>query len=352
MIEFAKNVMLSATSGVYSKIIIVNPADSWSLYWDAMYLEKVLSSVGLSPVVGKWQGVFCQTVFYVSKYMLVKPRWHLHGMNRVTLAYYHGYPGTGSEMFDRCYATVKKYHEKISRIQVTHAKMHEYILDTGIDERKIRRIYIAVDTSAFIPVTPEARNAVRKALGVPESAVVVGSFQKDGEGWGGGDTPKAIKGPDIFVDAMRRLKADVPELHVLLTGPARGFVKAGLAAARIPFTHVFLDDYRSLPPMYHALDAYLVSSREEGGPKAVLESMASGVPLVTTPVGQASELVRDGQNGLLATGYSAEELSCLCRKVLLDTSLRERLVGNGLSTAASNSYDSQGEVWKHFFDLD
>ncbi|WP_201764424.1 glycosyltransferase family 4 protein [Desulfovibrio sp. X2] len=217
---------------------------------------------------------------------------------------------------------------------------------------KIHRIYIAVDTSTFTPATSESRDMARRSLGVPRDAVVVGSFQKDGEGWGEGNVAKSIKGPDIFVETMRCLKADIPELHVLLTGPARGYVKAGLAAAEIPFTHVYLQDYMELPAVYHALDAYLVSSREEGGPKAVLESMASGIPLVTTPVGQATELVQHGRNGLLAEGFSPEELAELCRSALLDGSLRETLVAEGLHTAQNNSYDSQVEAWKHFFSED
>jgi len=43
--------------------------------------------------------------------------------------------------------------------------------------------------------------------------------------------------------------------------------------------------------MLQALDLYIVASREEGEPKAILESMASGVPLVTTEVGQAMDFV-------------------------------------------------------------
>ena len=50
---------------------------------------------------------------------------------------------------------------------------------------------------------------------------------------------------------------------------------------------------------YEAIDVCLVTSRDEGGPRAVLEAMATGIPLVTTRVGQASDLVRHGENGWL-----------------------------------------------------
>ena len=126
---------------------------------------------------------------------------------------------------------------------------------------------------------------------------MVGSFQKDGVGWGDGQEPKLIKGPDVFLEAMELLRIRVPELFVLLSGPARGYVKTGLDRLGVPFKHLYVDSYPEVGQLFQALDAYIVSSRQEGGPKAVLESMASGVPLVTTRVGQAMDLVHHDVNG-------------------------------------------------------
>ena len=39
-----------------------------------------------------------------------------------------------------------------------------------------------------------------------------GSFQKDGDGWGRGNNPKLIKGPDIFIKTVQILKDKIPEL--------------------------------------------------------------------------------------------------------------------------------------------
>ena len=57
------------------------------------------------------------------------------------------------------------------------------------------------------------------------------------------------------------------------------------------------------------IDAYVVASRQEGGPKAVLESMACGVPLVTTRVGQAIDLVQHGVNGWMSAPEDANHLA-------------------------------------------
>ena len=129
---------------------------------------------------------------------------------------------------------------------------------------------------------------------------------KDGVGWGDGAEPKLIKGPDVLLAAVERLREVVPELAVLLTGPARGYVAAGLERLGVPFRHVLLPDLDAVADAYRALDVCLVASRDEGGPKAVLESMATGVPIVTTRVGQAADLVRHGENGFLVDVEDAE----------------------------------------------
>ena len=101
----------------------------------------------------------------------------------------------------------------------------------------------------------------------------------------------------------------VPELHVLLTGPARGYVRRALDEAGIPHVHLRAGPRAELAGAFHALDAYVVASRQEGGPKGVLEALASGVPLVTTRVGQAPDVVEDGVTGLLVEVEDAEGLA-------------------------------------------
>jgi glycosyltransferase involved in cell wall biosynthesis len=113
----------------------------------------------------------------------------------------------------------------------------------------------------------------------------------------------------VLLAAFERLQARVPELHVLLTGPARGFVRQGLERLGIPYRHVLASSRADLARAYHALDVYLVASRQEGGPKAVLEAMATGVPLVSTRVGQATELVEHGVNGWLVAVEDADALA-------------------------------------------
>jgi glycosyltransferase involved in cell wall biosynthesis len=107
-----------------------------------------------------------------------------------------------------------------------------------------------------------------------------------------------------------------------------------------------LGRYEEIAALYAALDAYAVPSRQEGGPKGVLEAMASGVPVVSTRVGQAAELIEDGVNGRLVDVGDAAALASALVEVAGDRALVEA----GRETAVANSYDAQLALWRRFFD--
>ena len=250
-----------------------------------------------------------QSVFLTSHFEGLTDRW-LDSSHRLATAYLHGRPGTpGSPEFDDAFEALRRRPDRISRVQVTHAEMRELVLSAGVDPDRVFSIRLGIDIENFPLVDATSRVAARRELGLPETAFVVGSFQKDGVGWGEGLEPKLVKGPDVFVAAVERLHAAVPELHVLLTGPARGYVRRELDRLGVPYVHLSARTRAELARAYHALDVYLVSSRQEGGPKAVLESMAAGVPLVSTRVGQAQEIVRHGVDGWLVDVEDVDALA-------------------------------------------
>ena len=96
---------------------------------------------------------------------------------------------------------------------------------------------------------------------------------------------------------------------------------------------------------YHALDAYVVASRQEGGPKGVLESLAAGVPLVSTRVGQAPRIVRDDENGLLVDVDDVEAIATAVLRLHDDSSLRESFRTPGRTTAEHYAYERLDPAW-------
>lgn len=344
----AKYILPSLFWKPYTRLFIKGDHANWSLYWDAVELIKISRALGINVVESGSQSLMKNQCFFnMSRYEFLE-NWHKPEC-RIAFPYYHGNPKTdqGSR---HMLETIRRHQGDIARIQVSCRFMEEVILDTGIQNEKVFRIPIGINRSYFRKTTPELRTAARKELGIPEQAVVVGSFQKDGNGMKEGLEPKLVKGPDILLKSLAILKNRIPELFVLLTGPARGYVKKGLLESEIPFAHYHLNDYTEIGKYYNALDAYIVSSRDEGGPKAVLESMASGIPLITTRVGQAVDIVAHGINGFLTDIEDFESIAEHTSQVLHDGNLRRTFVANGLQTAAENDYVTQLPLWKAFMD--
>jgi glycosyltransferase involved in cell wall biosynthesis len=334
----------------FSRLLVVGDGAGWSLDEDARHLRAIAGRIGAPLGPAAWAPhVGRQVVFLTSHFAATQPRW-LDSTHRLATAWFHGRPGTpGYPEFDQVLAAVRRNPDRIARFQVTHAEMHDLLLEAGVEPDRVHRIPIGIDLTAFPAGDRTARDAARAAFGLPAEAFVVGSFQKDGSGWGEGLEPKHVKGPDTLVGALECLRRNAPELVVLLTGPARGYVKRELGRLGIPFRHVLLDDMGELARAYHALDAYLVASRQEGGPKAVLESLATGTPLVTTRVGQATEIVRDGVDGVLVDADDVERLAAGLARVREDREFVAELRRHGRQTAESFDHALLDERWQQFF---
>ncbi len=334
----------------YSRLILYGDSAGWVLDWEMRELKRICERLEVRLAKPIWKhAAQPQSFFFSNHFVLVNDDWMKLLPGRIGFSYFHGLPNTGDDLFDRFYQSLCKNHERISRIQVSHSEMKQVALETGINPSKVFLIPIGINTGFFPFRTAEQKRAMRTKLGIPQSAFVVGSFQKDGVGWGEGMEPKLIKGPDVFVDTLNLLKKSIPELYVLLSGPARGFVKKELSKAKIPYKHVYLKSYPDIAKLYQALDLYVVASRQEGGPKSIFESMASGVPLITTRVGQAMDLVEHGKNAFMTQLEDTEALASFALQVYHSgDDILTPMLRAGRVTAEANSYESQIHLWSDF----
>lgn len=313
-------------------VVYVSEPGGWSIHHDATSITGALrtlfpevpASVTLDPTY-----CFHQIVHYGSLWVLRAMHTRVDPSNIEVATIFHGKDGLSPEM-DAALDVLRAWIPRCAKIITACEIMRSRLLGWGATREQVEVIPIGVDLRNFTPATAGQKQAIRQKLGIPQDAFVIGSFQKDGEGWGEGMNPKRIKGPDILVETLRLVHQKQP-VFVLLTGPARGYVKEKLSHAGIPHLHQFLENYADLPSYYHALDAYLVPSREEGGPKALPESMASGIPIVTTRVGMAPEMVRHEETGLLHDQEDAAGLAHSLLRLVEQKSLREILQKNSLT---------------------
>jgi glycosyltransferase involved in cell wall biosynthesis len=100
-----------------------------------------------------------------------------------------------------------------------------------------------------------------------------------------------------------------------------------------------LRDAEEMREFYQSLHVYVCASRSEGTPNPCLEAAACGLPVVTTPVGNMPEFIRDGENGLFVT-RDVEDIAGKLRRLRDDPELRERM--GRAARAAAEAWD-----WRH-----
>jgi len=305
---------LAGAVGIYrgpqSPVQFVIENADWAIRWVGEHIRDEVNLIrpGMVDTTTQPHRLYDRVVHFGSQYMWLAWGGRLSRHNRNVTSFFHGKPEDGGDVarhIDQFLASVPR----LSMVVTAAGIVEDRLLSWGVPREKLVRIPIGVDTKIFVPPTLEKRQVVRQRFGIPDGVVVVGSFQKDGMGWGDGMVPKMIKGPDIYLETMQAMKAAGIPVMAFITGPARGYVKQGLIRAGIPFVHTFAQNHLDLAACYHSLDLYVVSSREEGGPMGLMESMASAVPVVATRAGMAPDLIADGVTGGLADGFSGEELA-------------------------------------------
>ena len=186
----------------YSKIFIKSENSNWVLDSIRNEMRNVCKRISI-PLIDEKYGhkLENQCIFFTSKYDALK---HLVGnRNKIAFPMYHGNPDNDRKFKDHL-DVISEHHNKIDRIQVSNSFMRDVILKTGIDYKKIYQIPISIDIDNF-PMNSSKieKNNAKDSLGINKDSFLIGSFQKDGEGWGSGDKPKLIKGPDILVEVIK-----------------------------------------------------------------------------------------------------------------------------------------------------
>lgn len=330
------------------QIYHIAPPDNWALYWEAEYASRMLREkyqLATQRAENIW-GYHHQIIHFLDRYMYLNgPFEQLHPSNKVFLTWYHGENDSSALDMQRLFQKLLTALPHLEQI-VTSCQISRDILEkSGVPSQQISIIPIGVDLTRFHPPSPQERQAIRAKLGIPEDVICIGSFQKDGNGWGEGDTPKLIKGPDVFLECIAQLAKSYPKLMVLLTGPARGYVKNGLEKIGVPYRHQFFQDYYAVAEYYHALDLYLITSRNEGGPKAMMESWASGVPLVSTQMGMPADWMQHAQNGMLASVENVAGLVDGAIALIEDEALRQHCQAQGLQDVQPLGWPAIAELY-------
>ncbi len=163
-------------------------------------------------------------------------------------------------------------------------------------------------------VVTNDRVQTRRALGLPDCPVVLYSGRLSAE-----------KGLDLLLDVWEKVVAQTPGILLLMgDGPERGRIEHRLRSSDLGASVRLLGWRDDLQACYHAADVFAFASPSEAFGNALAEAMASGLAIVTTPVGVAQTAIEHGRNGLISE-HRAEDFAGHLVRLMTDAALRGRL---------------------------
>lgn len=185
-----------------------------------------------------------------------------------------------------------------------------------------------VDTARFTAARlAPLRAAARAALGVGQRVLFLASAHN-----------MRLKGVDTALRAMAPLVASGAALHLAVAGtPADADWQALVARLGLGGHVTFLGPVATMEPLFAAADAMVHATRWDAGSLSTIEAGAAGLPVITTAMNGAAELIADGQTGfVLPDPEDAAALGARMR-MLLDPVLRARM--GAAARAASVAHD-------------
>ncbi len=178
------------------------------------------------------------------------------------------------------------------------------------------------------------RASIRSELGVAPDEFVVGTIANF----------RAQKDYPNLLEAARLLKqGDVPiRIIAVGQGPLEEEMRALHASMALGDRVLLLGQRDDAVAVLGACDAFVMASKNEGLPVAIMEALALGLPICATSVGGIPEAVTDGVEGQLVPPSDPESLAAALTRLATEPALREQLAAG--AREAGERYDIRTAV--------
>ena len=223
--------------------------------------------------------------------------------------------------------------------------------------------------SGFIAVSDDAARAVREQLHPPPGKLFTIPNGVDTDRYGAPVDGAAVrarlglpagrlvtvvaklmeqKGHRVLLDALPGVVERHPDLQVALAGegPLRDEIARQAAALGLAARVHFVGNRSDVADLLAASDLFLLPSLWEGLPMALLEAMASRLPVIATAVSGSRDVVVNDESGLLVPPGDAAALSVAMAELLADPARAARLA-EGARTRVEESFSARTQARRH-----
>ena len=213
------------------------------------------------------------------------------------------------------------------------------IVEEKIRPEKLITIYNGVNLEKYSPLEPDQfqqkRNAFMQRMGIPPNKVIVTSVGR----------LHIQKGYDILLQAIPEVISYEENAVFLIVGDGekRADLQSLSKSLGINNYVFFLGTRDDVVDILAVSDLFVLSSRWEGFPNALLEAMATGLATVSTAVDGSKELIINGVNGLLVPSVNSEQLGKAIIRLLADEELRHKL-GVAARKQVEDNFSEQGFI--------
>ncbi len=226
----------------------------------------------------------------------------------------------------RNFATRWLYRSATARVVTTGEKVRDQVIaEVGAEPARVVSIATGIDLARF---APGDRDAARATTGLARGIPVVGIVA----------TLRSWKGHHDLLEALRLLERPAVHLAIVGDGPQRAALGERVRELGLGERVTFAGNQAEVAPWLRAFDLFcLPSYANEGVPQALMQAMACGLPVVSTPVGSIEEIVAHGDTGIIVPARDPPRLAAALAS-LLDDPARCATLGTRAAAVAKERF--------------
>jgi glycosyltransferase involved in cell wall biosynthesis len=198
----------------------------------------------------------------------------------------------------------------------------EELKSEGVDPSSIALISNGIDTDRFSPITAFEKQSLSRTLVIPRKGIIITYAGR----------LVSYKGLPLLLRVAEVIQSEFDHVGFVLIGSG-GFdmhncedeLKKFVKAKGLEESIYFAGEVDNVHEYLQASDIFVLPSEEDAFPLALVEAMACGLPVISTPVGGIKEIITDRQNGLLVQARDFQQLYQVISGLIRDPTLSASL---------------------------